>query len=86
MLIVIGLYSVLWGKHKEGVEKKEEEIPEAIKGPHVNGNNLNGISVIQDIELANGITHDLKKLADHNQVVAIAMPIHQEPTKMNQKA
>ncbi|KAL8162932.1 hypothetical protein V2J09_014421 [Rumex salicifolius] len=34
ILIVIGLYAVLWGKHKENKEKElelEEEIPEAIK-------------------------------------------------------
>ncbi|KQK06283.1 WAT1-related protein At5g07050 [Brachypodium distachyon] len=39
-LIVAGLYSVLWGKHKENVEKKEAEameIPVAIKGVECNG-------------------------------------------------
>ena len=34
MLIVAGLYSVLWGKHKENLEKEAEamEIPVAVKG------------------------------------------------------
>lgn len=41
-IIVVGLYSVLWGKYKEGQEENEkiiEEIPEAIKE---NNNNNNG--------------------------------------------
>lgn len=71
MLIVIGLYSVLWGKHKEGIENKAEEIPEAIKGPQVNrNNNMIGISAMDDIE-ANNQAHDddddrLKKEQVHN--------------------
>lgn len=31
VLIVMGLYAVLWGKYKEYKEKKAETIPEAIK-------------------------------------------------------
>lgn len=41
VIIVVGLYSVLWGKYKEGQEENEkiiEEIPEAIKE---NNNNIN---------------------------------------------
>ncbi|TKY49763.1 WAT1-related protein [Spatholobus suberectus] len=39
ILIVIGLYSVLWGKHKEQVENKvAEDIPLPVKGAHVDGN------------------------------------------------
>ncbi|RLN29771.1 WAT1-related protein [Panicum miliaceum] len=39
VLIVAGLYSVLWGKHKENLEKEAEamEIPVAIKGVDGNG-------------------------------------------------
>lgn len=35
VLIVVGLYSVLWGKHKENKGKKPEamDIPLAVKGP-----------------------------------------------------
>ncbi|PON51213.1 Plant-drug/metabolite exporter [Parasponia andersonii] len=87
ILIVIGLYSVLWGKHKEAVENKEEEIPEAIKYPQVNG--INEISVIEDIE-ANG--DELKK-QDHQvnnnrlmiSSVAISMPIEDQSLKANQE-
>ncbi|RVW43653.1 WAT1-related protein [Vitis vinifera] len=37
LLIVAGLYSVLWGKYKEFKEKEAETIPEAIKGAGENG-------------------------------------------------
>ncbi|KAK3422803.1 WAT1-related protein At5g07050 [Eucalyptus grandis] len=62
VLIVIGLYSVLWGKHKEKQEedrlKRLETIPEAVKGVQENGNNVtNGVSkddIEDDIEM-NGV-------------------------------
>lgn len=39
ILIVIGLYSVLWGKHKEQVENKvAEDIPLPIKGDQIDAN------------------------------------------------
>ncbi|KAG5150103.1 hypothetical protein AAZX31_06G290600 [Glycine max] len=39
ILIVIGLYSVLWGKHKEQVVKNEvEDIPLPVKGAQLDGN------------------------------------------------
>ncbi|XP_004151540.1 WAT1-related protein At5g07050 [Cucumis sativus] len=51
ILIVFGLYSVLWGKHKESLENKlsgsdDNEIPEVIKAssnsqPNTNNNNTN---------------------------------------------
>lgn len=84
VLIVIGLYSVLWGKHKE---KKEElvvdEIPDPVKGVQANGNgNGHSASMIEDIE-ANEV--ELQKAEANNKKlnssVAISMPaakIHQE--------
>lgn len=36
ILIVMGLYSVLWGKYKEGQEEKEE-LPVAVKGGELHG-------------------------------------------------
>ncbi|KAK6228559.1 hypothetical protein SCA6_000899 [Theobroma cacao] len=81
ILIVMGLYSVLWGKHKENKEKEanEEEIPEPVK-IQANGNT---ILVIEDIE-ANEV--ELKKLAEANKLsaVAIAMPMPESPMKANQ--
>lgn len=47
MLIVIGLYSVLWGKYKESKEKESGEIIEVVKGgelPVIN----EGIEAIQN--------------------------------------
>ncbi|GER37987.1 nodulin MtN21 /EamA-like transporter family protein [Striga asiatica] len=45
VLIVIGLYSVLWGKYKEYKENEAEEIPEPVKGD-INKNAI----IIEDIE------------------------------------
>lgn len=79
-MIVIGLYSVLWGKHKEKEEDIAEEIPDPIKGDHVNGNT---VSMIEDIEANEVALHkaEAKKISP----VAICMPeippsrVHQEP-------
>lgn len=53
MLIVAGLYSVLWGKYKEYKEKEIEEliIHEQVKG--INGNNkmISLENINNDIEL-----------------------------------
>lgn len=59
VIIVIGLYSVLWGKYKEEKEKKLlEEIPETIK------NNSESV-VAKDKNEANGnINSELQK-GDH---------------------
>ncbi|XP_068662323.1 WAT1-related protein At5g07050-like [Aristolochia californica] len=46
ILIVAGLYSVLWGKYKEHKEKEATEIPEPVKGGEENG--VGGL--IDDIE------------------------------------
>lgn len=69
-MIVFGLYSVLWGKHKEGLEIKEE-IPEVIKGSHVNGVSMSTI---------NGDA-EANKLSS----VAISMPIPEPGMKANPK-
>ncbi|KAL2534932.1 WAT1-related protein [Abeliophyllum distichum] len=47
VLIVAGLYSVLWGKYREYKEKEAEEIPEPVKG--CTGNNQTAM-VIEDFE------------------------------------
>ncbi|KAK4835534.1 hypothetical protein QYF36_011080 [Acer negundo] len=79
VLIVIGLYSVLWGKHKEKKDEDIDDIPDPIKGNQVNGNI---ISVIEDIE-ANEV--DLQKAEANNKKLSISVPemppmrVHQEP-------
>ncbi|XVE68431.1 hypothetical protein DITRI_Ditri09bG0068100 [Diplodiscus trichospermus] len=81
ILIVVGLYSVLWGKHKENKEEEVvEEIPEPVKAIQANGNT---ILVIGDIE-ANEV--ELQKAEAHNKLsaVAITMPMRESPIKANQ--
>ncbi|KAI4332915.1 hypothetical protein L6164_017785 [Bauhinia variegata] len=71
VLIVIGLYSVLWGKHKEAVESKmEEDIPMAVK---VDGN---AMAVIDATDFTEEKPH---------KVVVIGMPIPESSTKVNQE-
>ena len=54
MLIVAGLYSVLWGKHKENLEKLEAEameIPVAIKGADGNGRTVMDMVELDEVQL-----------------------------------
>ncbi|KAI3472393.1 hypothetical protein Pfo_029514 [Paulownia fortunei] len=76
VLIVIGLYSVLWGKYKEFKEKEAEEIPEPVKGG--TGNNQNAM-IIEDIE-ANTVEMQRNE-ANRMYVpaVAISAPTRQPP-------
>ncbi|KAJ0102998.1 WAT1-related protein At5g07050-like [Pistacia vera] len=82
VLIVIGLYSVLWGKHKEKKEELvAEEIPDPVKGVQANGNG-HSASMIEDIE-ANEVEFQKAEANDKklSSSVAISMPaakIHQE--------
>ncbi|CAA2997995.1 WAT1-related At5g07050-like [Olea europaea subsp. europaea] len=74
VLIVIGLYSVLWGKYKEYKEKEAEEIPEPVKLGGT-GNNQKTM-VIEDIEANNVI--EMQKNEDEKvcvPAVAISAPM-----------
>ncbi|KAK9129056.1 hypothetical protein Syun_017853 [Stephania yunnanensis] len=74
ILIVLGLYSVLWGKAKD--VKEEEEIPEAVKGAGENGIG----TMIEDDE-----TFDIEiQKADANKIssVIIAVPASDFPMKI----
>ncbi len=68
ILIVIGLYSVLWGKHKESIENKDEDLQDAIKGAKVNGD---AISIMEDME-ANEIEMGKGK---GNKLSSMSMPM-----------
>ena len=55
ILIVVGLYSVLWGKYKEFKEKElNDEIPDPVKvisGNNNSNNNMMIINGVDDIEM-----------------------------------
>uniref|UniRef100_A0A6N2N7Y6 WAT1-related protein n=1 Tax=Salix viminalis TaxID=40686 RepID=A0A6N2N7Y6_SALVM len=74
VIIVAGLYAVLWGKHKEHKEKEAEMIPEPIKE--------NGLTagMIHDIEASN-YTENQRNQANNVSVpsVAITVPTSQPP-------
>ncbi|CAI9754787.1 unnamed protein product [Fraxinus pennsylvanica] len=77
VLIVIGLYSVLWGKYKEYKERDAEEIPEPVK-LGITGDNQT--MMIEDIEANNTEMHK----RETNEVlsvpaIAISAPMPQPP-------
>ncbi|KAM7263407.1 hypothetical protein ACFE04_001090 [Oxalis oulophora] len=76
VLIVIGLYSVLWGKHKETLEKKseEQEIPEAVKGNH-NNSIINVDSVIIDEDIDDDVELQKVEAKYKFTTIAISMPV-----------
>ncbi|KAK6125185.1 hypothetical protein DH2020_041071 [Rehmannia glutinosa] len=77
ILIVIGLYSVLWGKYKEYKEMEAEEILEPVK----TGNNQNINMIIEDIE-ANTVVEVQKNEVNRMSCVpaiAISGPMPQPP-------
>lgn len=66
----MGLYSVLWGKHKENIENKVEEIPDVIKSTQVNGDAISRMEDIEADEIEMG-----KGKADKLSSMAITMPM-----------
>ena len=85
ILIVIGLYSVLWGKHKEQIESKvADEIPLPVKDSQ--------IAVIAGpiIDATDNFTEEKygqKGEANNNKLssLIITIPIPEPPTKANQE-
>lgn len=86
VLIVIGLYSVLWGKHKEKQEeerlKQLEILPEAIKGVLENGNSVITGDLEDDIEM-NGVE---SQIAEANKVSAVVIAVPMKAPQMMPKA
>lgn len=78
VLIVIGLYAVLWGKYKEYKEKEAEEILEPVKDASTN----NTMMMIEDIEANNlEVMHkNEKKTRMSSTTLAISAPIPTPPT------
>ncbi|KAG6791154.1 hypothetical protein POTOM_000266 [Populus tomentosa] len=84
VLIVIGLYSVLWGKHKEKMEIDPEEIPEPVKGVQGNGNSM---LVIEDIEANEAKLQKAEPAVSNFSATAMSMPMALPglPIKENQE-
>ncbi|KAJ7009791.1 hypothetical protein D5086_000297 [Populus alba] len=84
VLIVIGLYSVLWGKHKEKMEIDPEEIPEPVKGVQGNGNSM---LVIEDIEANEAKLQKAEPAISNFSATAMSMPMALPglPIKENQE-
>lgn len=71
VLIVAGLYSVLWGKHKENLEKEAQaamEIPVAIKAVDGNGR------IMDIVELDEVQLEKAQANASANMPVAVTVP------------
>nr|CAD1829139.1 unnamed protein product [Ananas comosus var. bracteatus] len=76
VLIVAGLYSVLWGKYRENKEKKEQEameIPLAIKAIERNGRIMDIVEVDQ-VELEKAKANNRMVSSVDQAVVAVAVP------------
>lgn len=77
-IIVVGLYSVLWGKYKEDQEEKQkllliQEIPDVVKDNNHNNGQFN-----------NGGNHE-EKVVMGPAAVAIDLPIFLPPIKPTQQ-
>ncbi|XP_021745753.1 WAT1-related protein At5g07050-like [Chenopodium quinoa] len=77
VLIVMGLYSVLWGKYKEYKEQEIEEIPEAIKGCNNFHSNEMG-TIVEDHEL-DDVESQRNVEASRVPNVVVSSPMPQPP-------
>ena len=80
ILIVMGLYSVLWGKYKEFKEKELAEILDPVKATSANNNNSNNNNVVMVIDGAHDIEMQ-KNEAYRSSVptIAISSPMPTPP-------
>lgn len=70
VLIVAGLYSVLWGKYKE-FKEKENELPEAIKDVRENGT----MFVIEDVETGKSVVEMQEAEVNTLSSVNVTVPL-----------
>ncbi|XP_008810183.2 WAT1-related protein At5g07050-like [Phoenix dactylifera] len=87
VLIVAGLYSVLWGKYKENKEKKEQEameLPMAIKGNEGNGQVMD-IMEVDEVELEKAKANNKMISTLDQKVIAVSVPIPESPMKTNEE-
>ncbi|KAH7667245.1 WAT1-related protein [Dioscorea alata] len=85
VLIVGGLYSVLWGKHKENKEKEMEamELPVALKGVEENGKIIK-CKEMQQHELEVEVEVEIEKMK--KGVVIVSVPPIQEASMIGKEA
>ncbi|KAA8517335.1 hypothetical protein F0562_017616 [Nyssa sinensis] len=76
VLIVAGLFSVLWGKYKEYKEKEAEAIPEPDQGSGGNGQTM---TMIEDIEANDVEMQKSEAIKQSVPAVAISAPIPVPP-------
>jgi hypothetical protein len=76
VLIVAGLYSVLWGKHKESLEKEANsmEIPVAIKATDGGNGRILEIVELDDVQLEKAQAN-AKAVAAHEHATAVTVPV-----------
>lgn len=83
IFIVVGLYSVLWGKHRENKEKKAlEELPVAVKDVDKNGE-VNQMTQDMDSSVEMEKAKAKKISMDESLAVTITVPVPQQPIKDN---
>lgn len=79
ILIVMGLYSVLWGKYKEFKDKElSDEILDPVKVNSGNNNNNNNMMMIDGVE-ANDIEMQKNECKSAVPAIAISAPMPTPP-------
>ncbi|KAF3319726.1 WAT1-related protein [Carex littledalei] len=87
VLIVIGLYSVLWGKHKENKEKKEREVmelPVALKSIEGNGKIIEVVE-IDEVEFEKASANNRMVSSLDQTVIAVALQMQDKANETTQK-
>lgn len=87
VLIVIGLYSVLWGKHKENKEKKEREVmelPVALRSIEGNGKIIEVVE-IDEVEFEKAAANNRMVSSLDQTVIAVALQMQDKAKETTQK-
>jgi hypothetical protein len=86
ILIVIGLYAVLWGKYKENKEQEREAIklPVALKLIEGNGTIIEVVE-IDEVELEKAIANNRMTSSLDQAVIAVTLHMQDEGQRNNSK-
>eukprot|EP00262_Sarcandra_glabra_P019662 TRINITY_DN749_c0_g1_i1.p1 TRINITY_DN749_c0_g1~~TRINITY_DN749_c0_g1_i1.p1 ORF type:complete len:407 (+),score=52.72 TRINITY_DN749_c0_g1_i1:86-1306(+) len=82
VLIVAGLYSVLWGKYREFKEKEVIEIKEAVKSIEENSHVMEEIEA-GDVDIEKAKANNMLSSLDHAVTVTVNVPVPELPMKAN---